>query len=228
LLISLYVQDGLVKLASANLQQLSQDIVEDVKQVIKMGADDTPISFDKFVKFMVAVQEKTHKGTQLLVLKHKTHTDDNDSTHHIKMDRLSRNLSMSRRKFSTKQEWYKLICMDREKGLQKVDSLRKEKEALEMAECTFRPELYGRGNKSSKGRSLKGSHSEEIQSPNSIVERETQEVHGFYFKDEHGPGNSKFALNFCVNHFVSRLDYRLVMLLKFSTTSCSLTTQALL
>jgi hypothetical protein len=51
---------------------------------------------------------------------------------------------------STKQEWYKLICMDREKGLQKVDSLRKEKEALEMAECTFRPELYGRGNKSSK------------------------------------------------------------------------------
>ncbi len=40
--------------------------------------------------------------------------------------------------------------MDREKGLQKVDSLRKEKEALEMAECTFRPELYGRGNKSSK------------------------------------------------------------------------------
>ncbi|CAK9883053.1 unnamed protein product [Sphagnum jensenii] len=181
-------KDGLVKLASANLQQLSQDIVEDVKQVIKMGADDTPISFDKFVKFMVAVQEKTHKGTQLLVLKHKTHTDDNDSTHHIKMDRLSRNLSMSRRKFSTKQEWYKLICMDREKGLQKVDSLRKEKEALEMAECTFRPELYGRGNKSSKGRSLKGSHSEEIQSPNSIVERETQEVHGFYFKDEHGPG----------------------------------------
>lgn len=56
MLISLYVQDGLVKLASANLQQLSQDIVEDVKQVIKMGADDTPISFDKFVKFMVAVQ----------------------------------------------------------------------------------------------------------------------------------------------------------------------------
>ncbi len=71
-----------------------------------MEGNNSIMEFRDGMKVMVehtglwSKQEKTHKGTQLLVLKHKTHTDDNNSTHHIKMDRLSRNLSMSRRKFS--------------------------------------------------------------------------------------------------------------------------------
>jgi len=48
---------------------------------------------------------------------------------------------------STSRQWYKIICIDKERRQQRVEELRKEKQDQEMAECTFRPELMTKGSK---------------------------------------------------------------------------------
>ncbi|CAM6056371.1 unnamed protein product [Sphagnum tenellum] len=177
-------KDGFVQLATANLQQLCKETIYDVTQVMKMGATDKPLSFDNFVDLMLAVEKKYHKGAKVhLGLKHKDHTDLSNFTYQFKMDRLSRNLAARRRRFNSSRQWYKLICMDRERRQQKVEEMRKERQEMEMSQCTFRPELISRGT-------IKESHKRrvvECDSTSSIVEKVQQEVHGFYFQDEQGP-----------------------------------------
>jgi hypothetical protein len=80
-------------------------------------------------------------------LKHKDHTDHSSFTHQFEIDHSSRNLATRRRKFHSNGQWYKLICMDREERQRKVEEMCKEKQDMEMAQCTFRPELFSRGTR---------------------------------------------------------------------------------
>lgn len=42
---------------------------------------------------------------------------------------------------STSDQWYNIILRDNEKRQQKVEALRKERQKIEMKECTFAPEF---------------------------------------------------------------------------------------
>lgn len=48
---------------------------------------------------------------------------------------------------SSSQQWYEIICSDRERKQRRVEELRKERQRKEMAECTFRPDLVTRSFK---------------------------------------------------------------------------------
>jgi len=48
---------------------------------------------------------------------------------------------------SSNSQWYKLICMDREERQQKIEEMCKEKQDVEMAQCTFRPDRFSRGTR---------------------------------------------------------------------------------
>lgn len=48
---------------------------------------------------------------------------------------------------SSSQQWYEIICSDRERKQRRVEELRKERQKKEMAECTFRPDLITRSFK---------------------------------------------------------------------------------
>ncbi|OAE30435.1 hypothetical protein AXG93_2121s1080 [Marchantia polymorpha subsp. ruderalis] len=132
-------KDGFVELETADLNQLSDDVVEDVARIREMGVEKL-LDYQSFVDHMKTIQEKAGKnGTVHLVLKHKKH----DSPMHIqfKMDRYSRDLAVRRRRFSSSRQWYKLILADRAKWQSDLEALRKERQSLEMKECTFRPEI---------------------------------------------------------------------------------------
>jgi hypothetical protein len=52
----LCLQDGRIKLSSADLQHLDADVVEDVNQVMKMTGSERVLNFDDFVNCMLAVE----------------------------------------------------------------------------------------------------------------------------------------------------------------------------
>jgi hypothetical protein len=52
----LCLQDGHIKLSSADLQHLDADVVEDVNQVMKMTGSERVLNFDDFVNCMLAVE----------------------------------------------------------------------------------------------------------------------------------------------------------------------------
>ncbi|XP_024367520.1 uncharacterized protein [Physcomitrium patens] len=178
-------KDGKVVLATANYDQLSADVVQDIMEVIKdQECAEKPFTCSQFVQLMLGAEKKCHRATIHSVLKHKPHFDNSNSNYQFKMDRLSRNLAGRRRKFTTSRQWYKIICTDKERKQRRVEELRKEKQDQEMAECTFRPQTITRSSK--KGSHLKvGTTS--FSENSSAVEKAQQEVHGFYFQDERGP-----------------------------------------
>lgn len=114
-------------------------------------------------------QEQAHKpSTVHMVVKHKRH--DSPVHLQFKMDRYSRNLACRRRRFrcrfeanhftdfdwfcllaifllttcsfcSSSRQWYKLILADKAKWQADMEAMRKERQSVEMKECTFRPEI---------------------------------------------------------------------------------------
>ncbi|CAM6122475.1 unnamed protein product [Calypogeia fissa] len=177
-------KDGYLGLETADLNELADDVAEDVARLKEM-AGGKMISFRSFADSMKIIQEQTHKpSTVHMVVKHKRH----DSPVHLqfKMDRYSRNLACRRRRFSSSRQWYKLLLADRAKWQVEMEAMRKERQSMEMKECTFRPEIQ-------KKRSLmKVSHlcNEQLYhppatySPSNIVEKQQQEMHGFIFQEE--------------------------------------------
>ncbi|CAM6029269.1 unnamed protein product [Sphagnum balticum] len=120
-------------------------------------------------------------------LKHKDHTDHSSFTHQFEMDHFSRNLATRRRKFHSNGQWYKLICMDREERQRKVEEMCREKQDMEMVQCTFRPELFSRGTRKESQKATRG----QCDTIPSIVQKVQEEVHGFYLQDDQGPESWK-------------------------------------
>ncbi|BBN01385.1 hypothetical protein MPTK1_2g07010 [Marchantia polymorpha subsp. ruderalis] len=185
-------KDGFVELETADLNQLSDDVVEDVARIREMGVEKL-LDYQSFVDHMKTIQEKAGKnGTVHLVLKHKKH----DSPMHIqfKMDRYSRDLAVRRRRFSSSRQWYKLILADRAKWQSDLEALRKERQSLEMKECTFRPEIQKK-----RGHAKVSRVSHERMGPpasrsfSKIREKEQREVHGFIFEAENNQKPDRLA-----------------------------------
>ncbi|KAL2642929.1 hypothetical protein R1flu_010516 [Riccia fluitans] len=176
-------KDGLVRLESANLDQLADDVVEDIARVKEIGGG-RPLDFETFVDHMKTVQEKAGKtGSVHLVLKHRRH----DSPTHLQfqMDRYSRNLAGRSRRFSSSRQWYKLILADRAKFQSDIETLRKERQSLEMKECTFRPEIQKKRHPMRAPRPSQGRRGPPATSDSftKIREKEQREMHGFIFEE---------------------------------------------
>lgn len=79
-----------------------------------------------------------------------------------------------------------MLLLDRAKWQAKVESLRKEKQKQELAECTFRPSIHSVNSRGHLGLSdavdNNVSNREEPQNAD-IVEKELREVHGFIFQE---------------------------------------------
>jgi len=56
--------------------------------------------------------------------------------------------------FSSSDQWYDIILRDAEKRQQKVEALRKERQKIEMQECTFAPEFLTKPSRRSEVISL--------------------------------------------------------------------------
>lgn len=61
----LYSQDGYVHLCTADLQRVSQDVVQDVKEIIKQGNGEQQLSFSQFCRYMDEVQVPLTSHTML-------------------------------------------------------------------------------------------------------------------------------------------------------------------
>ncbi|KAG0591885.1 hypothetical protein KC19_1G209400 [Ceratodon purpureus] len=183
-------KDGIVDLTTANFDRLNDDVVEGLTRLMNVEggqceAKNKKLNFEQFVKLMLLAEKKYYCGLQLhLGLKHKIHGGERTFTFQSEMDRLSRNLAIKRRKYSTHNQWFKIIIDEFAKRQQKVEEWRKERQEQEMAACPFKPELK------STYRAVKrapdpgsGSISETV---SNIIDKVQQEVHGFYFQDERG------------------------------------------
>ncbi|KAJ7537510.1 hypothetical protein O6H91_11G008900 [Diphasiastrum complanatum] len=179
-------KDGFIDLVTIDTKQLTDEMAHNIVEWKKSGESIECISFQKFVELMFGIQKKTNKGAYI-VLKTKKTADVDKSTFHFKMSRLSRSLASRRRRFSSNNQWYRLILLDNERKQAKVEVLRKERQNLEMAECTFKPLILTRTDKGNL-KLLDGQHGSSS-THSTVEEREQQEVHGFIFQEVRDKGH---------------------------------------
>ncbi|KAH7432578.1 hypothetical protein KP509_07G028800 [Ceratopteris richardii] len=181
-------QDGFVDIDPSELTQLPKEVGAGVSAVKSSRAHEKKhVTFSEFVDLLSHAQKK-EIPTSIFGLRctKKSHLDSEKFSFQFKMDRNSRSLANRKRRFSTRHQWYKMLLLDRAKWQAKVDSLRKEKQKQELAECTFRPSIHSihtrshlgisdtTGNNLSKGKDRQNGD---------IVEKELREVHGFIFQE---------------------------------------------
>ncbi|XP_024538330.1 uncharacterized protein LOC9655724 isoform X1 [Selaginella moellendorffii] len=170
-------KSGYVDLEKADTALFSDEVVDEIKIVMGMDDGKGSLSYDTFQKLMQTAQKKIVSSGLHNVFK--LRKKDEKFPFQFKMCRLSRSLAARRRKFSTRSQWYKLILLDRQERIARVEALRKEKQKQEMAECTFTPAIHG-------GKFRQGMRRSPYSTNSTIVEKEKQEVHGFIFPESQG------------------------------------------
>lgn len=181
-------RDGFVDIDPEELKQLPEEVVAEVSEVRSLETlNRKHLSFSEFLELLNHVQKKGNPASFLdLRCTKKTHHDSEKFSFQFKMDRNSRSLANRKRRFSTRHQWYKMILLDRAKWQAKVETLRKEKQKQELAECTFRPSIHSTNSRGHLGLSDATSNNisglEESQNAD-IVEKELREVHGFIFQE---------------------------------------------
>ncbi|MCO5607494.1 hypothetical protein L7F22_061690 [Adiantum nelumboides] len=181
-------QDGFVDIDQAELTQLPKEVIAGASEVQDLIPQNKKhVTFSEFVDLLSHVQKKGNP-TPFFDLRctKKSHLDIEKFSFQFKMDRNSRSLANRKRRFSSRHQWYKMLLLDRAKWQAKVESLRKEKQKQELAECTFRPSIHSLNSRNhlglpdSIGNNI--NHHEEPQNGD-IVEKELREVHGFIFQE---------------------------------------------
>ncbi|XP_024400144.1 uncharacterized protein [Physcomitrium patens] len=171
--------DGYLQLSKVDAKTVSWSAAEDIETLIKMGKGNELLSYDSFVALMQEVEEKNHPGfTVRGNLRHIPHADRSNLNLQHKVDGVSSDLAARRRKYS--DQWYKFVLQDVQKRKQKVEDMRKERQRIEMKECTFVPE-FSRSSSRNRGQPKLESIPQpaRVADPPVILEKMTVEIHGF-------------------------------------------------
>nr|PNR44310.1 hypothetical protein PHYPA_016694 [Physcomitrium patens] len=130
-------------------------------------------------------------GQQLLGPRHKAHNLDVNCTFQFKMDRLSRNLAKTRRKYSTHEQWWEIMFAEFLASERKVASIRKERQQQELLNCPFKPYLTPYRLKKARTRvNILCGNAAIDEKVGTLTEKTQDEVQGFYFQNEQGgPGS---------------------------------------
>ncbi|KAG0558316.1 hypothetical protein KC19_10G018400 [Ceratodon purpureus] len=185
-------KDGFIQLSKVDTRRVSADAAQDINSLIKSGKGNDRLTFDTFHCLMHEIEEKCHKGSTVRGnLRHVSHVDNSNMTFDYKVPcRLSSDLANKRRNYSTSDEWYNIILRDDEKRQQKVEALRKERQRIEMQECTFAPEFLTKPIRRSNlkhhncSRPRSAPQPVKCPGPTTIVEKATKDMHGFVFQDD--------------------------------------------
>ncbi|KAI5066253.1 hypothetical protein GOP47_0018877 [Adiantum capillus-veneris] len=201
-------QDGFVDIDPAELTQLPKEVIAGASEVKHLGTQNKKhVTFSEFLDLLSHVQKKA-SPTPFFDLRctKKSHLDSEKFSFQFKMDQNSRSLANRKRRFSSRHQWYKMLLLDRAKWQAKVESLRKEKQKQELAECTFRPSIHSvnsRGHLGLPDSTDSNLNNREEPQNGDIVEKELREVHGFIFQEaavqkpglaEHSGGESPLGL----------------------------------
>ncbi|XP_073393958.1 uncharacterized protein [Physcomitrium patens] len=179
-------KNGYVDLMTADVDRLNQDVIGDINRVKRMiGSTDNKLDFDRLVDLMR--KNKYQFGQQLLGPRHKAHNLDVNCTFQFKMDRLSRNLAKTRRKYSTHEQWWEIMFAEFLASERKVASIRKERQQQELLNCPFKPYLTPYRLKKARTRvNILCGNAAIDEKVGTLTEKTQDEVQGFYFQNEQG------------------------------------------